>query len=172
MYRQTQVVRGRKRGPGFTLVEAVIALAILQLAVLGILYTLAAGAQQSHAGDQTWRASALAADLMQEIVRLNYQDPSYPGDFGPHDNETTRSSYDDIADYNGYADGPTALAQLSGAAYPADFAGYRRSVVVANTTLTLTSIGRTVTGRTITITVTEPEGQTFQLVRFVANPAQ
>ncbi len=172
MYRQTQVVRGRKRGPGFTLVEAVIALAILQLAVLGILYTLAAGAQQSNAGDQAWRASILGVDLMQEIVRLYYQDPKFPSDFGPHGNEKTRNSYDDIADYNGYTDGPTGLTQLSGAAYPSGFSGYTRRVAVQDTTMTLTSIGRTVTGRAVTVTVMQPDGQTWQMVRFVANPTQ
>lgn len=157
---------------GFTLVEALIALAILETAVLAVVYTMTAGAKQTVAGDQVWRAGWLAEDLMEEIVCLDYADQVSPTSFGTEAGESARADFDDIDDYNGFAESTGKLTRLSGGAYADEFQIFSRSVSVVNTTQTLTDIGVDVYGRTVTITVTKPSGETWQLQRFVANPSQ
>jgi len=72
----------RFRRRGITLVETLIASTILASASLTVTYAVVAGQTQARSSESILRAVDLAEDLMDEILRLPYDDPngaSLPG---------------------------------------------------------------------------------------------
>jgi Tfp pilus assembly protein PilV len=119
-----------RRGPSFTLVEAVISIAVVAVMLTAALS--AAGAAKlaqlrtAHAG----RAALLAEALMAEILRQDYAEPTDAPAFGREVGEEAgcRSAYDDVDDYAGWSASPP---ESKNGQPLAGVSGWRRAVAVA-----------------------------------------
>ena len=102
-----------KSPPGFTLVEALIAVTILGFAVAGITMLLMAGMNQNYLASRYMLAGNLAHDLMDEVLAKPFYDPESPQNLtpGPEPGETSRALLDNVDDYDGLVE-PTGAMQL------------------------------------------------------------
>ncbi|GIW92504.1 MAG: hypothetical protein KatS3mg110_0545 [Pirellulaceae bacterium] len=109
--RQGPTIPSRTAGSGFTVVEALVAMALAGLVASSLLlsaYTGATGALESY---ETLVASAIAEQLMAEITGQPYREKgqsAYQWPLGPETNDGSpvrpgaRSHFDDMDDYAGY----------------------------------------------------------------------
>ncbi|MBN2129398.1 MAG: type II secretion system protein [Sedimentisphaerales bacterium] len=117
----------RNMGPpahdaAFTIVEAVISTIIVAFMLVAALSTVGASRCVQQETSLADRGRQLAESLMAEILRQDYQDTGKPISFGPEADESTatRTDFDDVDDYNGWAASPptakdgTVLANASG----------------------------------------------------------
>lgn len=140
---------------GVTLIELIVAMVIISIAVGGVLLVL--NYTTRHSADPVLRhqAIAIAEAYMEEITLKSYSDPD--GD----ETGESRSSYDDVDDYNGLDD--HGAVDQSGV----DVGGlgnYR--VQVAVNTEDFGPDGEKVTGLKIDVTVTDPAGESFTLTGY------
>ena len=119
----------RSRRPShraFTLTEALIASVVLAISVLGIGSVLAASSSQSDTTVEATTTAALGRQLLEEIAAKPFPIAGVTTAVGWSGGNRIRSTYDDVADYDGYTDSSPFTA-LSGVAIPT--AGtYTRSV--------------------------------------------
>ena len=150
-----------KKKRGFTAIEALVAAAILAIVTAAVSGALMAGRAQTRLARDTLSASFLGQSLMDEIMRLPYNDPS------PGQTMTTRSTFDHISDFGGYSDGPGGLTDQLGNAYTDangndNFPGFSRAVTMTQVSNAPTGWGRTLNGLLVTVTVTK---DSVELVR-------
>jgi prepilin-type N-terminal cleavage/methylation domain-containing protein len=101
MRQHTRTSRSTRRG-GFSLIEVVIATAILGTAVLGLFYAQHAFHASNGEAAETSTALGLANQLREMTLTLPLQDPINPtGSFGPEPDETEVAHYDDVDDFDG-----------------------------------------------------------------------
>jgi prepilin-type N-terminal cleavage/methylation domain-containing protein len=96
--------RGRR---GFTLLEALLASAILAMVVSAMVMPFAAGAQNDRASACQALAVTLAQDLMEEVLSRPLDDPDGAARTpGPDVGETigNRATFDNVDDYDGYVE--------------------------------------------------------------------
>ncbi|HQT26062.1 MAG TPA: prepilin-type cleavage/methylation domain-containing protein, partial [Burkholderiales bacterium] len=131
--------------------ELVVFIVVVSLAVVGVLslFSLAVG----HSSDPLMRkqAVAIAESLLEEIELKNYSPGGYSG--------PDRSRFDDVSDYAGYA--ATGIYTVDGSAI-AGLASYSVSVSIQQNQ-PLGPPGFTVNAALISVTVTDPQGNTFTL---------
>lgn len=145
-----------------SLIDALLAMTILAVVMLGVTYATTAGHQHLQHGDAALRSVRLAEQLMEEIISRPYH-----GSGG-----TARSTWV-IADYDGFTEQPGNLRDFAGEACDAEDQRFGRSVGVEPVTHTLAGLGGfTVSGLRITVTVTSPRGQQQAIQRFVPEPMQ
>ena len=159
--------RVRVRSAGLSLVEAMMALAVLSVAVLAVNYAVVAGQVHARTGDESMRAMDLAQDLMEEILALPYQDPDGSSVLGPEVSETNRSSFDNNDDFHGYAEAAGTLADFAGNLYGAEVQSFTRSVSITSASESVSAFGISITGLSVTVTVTDSDGRTSTITRFV-----
>lgn len=167
---------------GFTLIELVVFIAVIGIALGGVL--LAVNQASSRSADPLIqiRAAELGQAYLDEILPKKYdqhtgndgQTPrcgsSDPGSqpcsatLGPESGET-RARYDDVDDYNGLSDDPPLDAE--GNARPG-YAGYRADVSVAYAGSELPNLGNGDAKR-ITVTITTPQGESFAFAAYRTN---
>ena len=101
-------------GRGFTLVEALLAAAILAMAITAIVMPFTAGAQNEQSDARRILSASLAQEMMEEILTTPFYDPS--GFFvpGPDADETSRALYDAIDDYHGHDEWEGQIASIEG----------------------------------------------------------
>jgi len=107
----------RRRGPahmgahgqqhGFTLVEAIIAIVVLGLGLSGLLAAFATVGRHSADPVIAKQMAALAQEMMEEISLKPYAAASNSAPSG-----CARDTYNDVADYNGYAS--TGICTIDG----------------------------------------------------------
>ena len=116
------------RRPGFTLVEALMSALVVSVMLTAALAAVGASARAQAAGARQWRARAIAASLLSEIVHLPYADPEDAGGslLGPDSGEM-RAVFDDVDDYAGLVE--STVTFKDGRALE-DAAGWSRSVAV------------------------------------------
>lgn len=137
----------------FTLLEAVVALALLSLSVLALTQAVSAGQMQSQESQKQVLASMAAADALSEITSLPYAS---------------------IAPLNGETQAVGQMRARDGAAYPSTYwALGRRIAAVPATTTVSTGPGQTVTipGVQVTATVSDARRDVVSLSVFIAEPA-
>lgn len=147
---------------GFTAIEALVAATILAILTAAVSGALAAGRAQSQLARDTLSASFLAQSLMDEIMRLPFDDPAGYSSMGPEGGET-RSTFDNVDDYSGYADGPGnvpdagqtlhPITDLAGNPYPDTYQGFVRTVTMTAVATSPTGWSRTLTGLLVTVSV-------------------
>ena len=98
-----QRLPGRLRA--FTAFEVLLATAILAFISIAVSSAVMAGRQQTSNAQYAMYGSVLAQELMEEILRLPYNDPSGVNTIGPDSGETSRTQYNAQDDYSGYTDG-------------------------------------------------------------------
>lgn len=134
-------------GRGFTLVEMVMAIAIIAVAVGGVMLVFVVALRHSADPQRQQQAVAIAEGYLDEILSRRYDDPD-----GVTSVESSRALYDDIGDYAGLADTPprdqdgNVLAGLE---------SYRVEVSV-QPAAAFGPAGQTVTARRIDVRVLSP----------------
>lgn len=86
---------------GFTLAEAMMAVAVLGIAAASVLLPFISGAALRAEGVNRTLAARLASDLMEQILRLPFHDPNDKNSYslGPESGD-----FDNIDDYDGYTE--------------------------------------------------------------------
>lgn len=115
------LVRRADRGRGetvarrqaFTLIEGLIASLILAVGVMGVAATLSASASQARALATDTTAQMLARELMEEVAAKPFAAPATNDAAGYKLGNTSRATYDNLSDYDGYSDA-TPLKSLNG----------------------------------------------------------
>ncbi len=153
---------------GLTLVECLLATAVLAFAVGAVSPAVVAGQMQTADALHRARALQLAEALMDEVLRLDYSDPDGT------DGEVGRANFDDLDDFDGFSEATGTLADAGGTAYAAPLQEFSRlvSVVPANggSGISVTGFGNPLPGLTTTVTVQDTAGATWTLTRFRAQP--
>lgn len=119
---------------GFTLIEALVASVILGFAITAIAAALMAGARQNSASVQYTVAVNLAQSLLDEILARPFSDPQAPSSFslGPDTGEFARERFDNVDDYDGYAEPSGGLKSPNGTVLDdPTLTGFSRSVSAA-----------------------------------------
>ena len=86
---------------GFTIVEGLIASAVLAMAVTAIIAPFATAARCQHESARTAVATFLAQEMMEEILTRPFYDPDGDSDLGPESGEDDRTEFDNVDDYDG-----------------------------------------------------------------------
>ncbi|MCH7595424.1 MAG: hypothetical protein IID35_02600 [Planctomycetes bacterium] len=140
--------------PAFSLVETALSILLVGGLVVAALNTVGASVAGREFTRNRGRGDLLAHHLMSEILRQSYQEPVDTPTMGRESGESggSRSSYDDVDDYDGWASSPPE--EKNGSAL-ADLTGWERSVVVEFVDPNvLTTVSATETGvKRITVTV-------------------
>jgi prepilin-type N-terminal cleavage/methylation domain-containing protein len=161
----------KPRRRGFTAFEVLMATAILAFISISVSSALMAGRQQTTNAQNTIYASFLAQELMEEITRLPYTDPTGSTTLGPDSGETSRTLYNCQNDYSGYTDGygtsSSSITDLAGNAYPTAYQNFKRTVTMSATSYSPTGWNRTVSGLMVTVTVTRDNAAYATLEQFV-----
>ena len=160
---------GRDRG--LTLVESMMALAVLSFAVLAVNFAVVAGQTHARAGDSSIRAIELAQDLLEEILALPYDDPDGASTLGPEAAETSRLSFDNADDFHGYSESPGSITDFTGNAYPGDAQAFTRSVAIATSNEFVTDLSTAIAGLTVTITVMDDQGRSWAITHYIPEAA-
>lgn len=161
------------RHRGLTLVECLLASAVLALAVVAVTQAVVAGQMQTAEALRRARALGLGEALTDEVLRLPYTDPDGPG------GEVGRENFDNLEDFNGFSEAAGALRDARGTSNPASlydapFQEFSRtvSVVPANggSGVSVTGFGNPLLGLMVTVTVQDAAGEKWTLTRFRAQP--
>ncbi len=102
-------MRSTQTQHALTLVETVVATAVLALVMVAALNTIGATARSRLSNRDRSHAMLLAQDLLAEIAELPYTDPESPGGaIGVESGEgtTDRADFDDIDDYHNWTADP------------------------------------------------------------------
>ncbi len=162
----------RQRG-GFTLPEVLMASAILAFAVTAIGYAISTGQAQTYNALHELRALSLAEAMMEEIVAKPYFDPDGAAATpGPDGGESLRAYFDNCDDYDGLTEPLGEVTDADGEAYPSSFASFGRSVTAVYESMNFASMGGSIDGLTVTVTVTDHRGRTWQAIRFIPEPTE
>ncbi len=157
---------------GFTLLECLMAAAVLALAVAAICQAIVAGQMSTYDALYNERAVGLAESLMEEILALPYDDPGGATVAGPEAGEVNRAAFDNIDDFHGYEEDAGEQEDAAGDEYGETFQGFARSVTAAYGNVFVTAFNRNVAGLTITVTVTDDAQRSWSIVRFVPEPVE
>jgi len=108
------IARPRQHTEGFTLAEALLAAAVLSMTVAAILIPFTVAAVNQHADARITTATLLAEEIMEEILAKPFHDPNGPSLPGPEAGELSRSQFDNIDDYHGYAEAEGNIVSSGG----------------------------------------------------------
>ena len=152
---------------GFTLLESLVAAAVLGAAVVGVAAPLLASHQQSQAAQQTGMAIAIARQLLEEIAARPFAEPDGSTHLGPESGETTRAAYDNADDYHAYEDSTPALKSIDGSTLIVAGETYKRSVSVQYRSGRSGPTANTGDYALVTVSVLEPCGRVVRLARLI-----
>jgi MSHA pilin protein MshD len=156
MYSEARVhVKANQRHQsGVTLIELILSMVIISIALVGIFSVINLTVKQSADPIVQYQAIAIAEAYLEEIQLQSYNDPN-----GTNVGET-RSSFDNVADYNGLND---VGAHNQQGALLTNLSAYNVSVAIVDQTVT----GLTV--KKITVTVSSPSTPSLSLVGYRFN---
>ena len=103
-----------ERGRGFTLIEALMASAVLAMAITAITMPFAAGAKNEQVDARQTVAVGLAQEMTEEILSKPFDDPNQTSTPGPEPAETSRRRFDNVDDYDGYSEAPGGIEDVNG----------------------------------------------------------
>jgi len=160
-----------RRPAGFTLLEVLIASSILAFTTLALVQAVSAGQSQTLDALRRARGTALAEAMLEEVLSKPYADPEGETTLGPDAGESARDDFDNLDDYHGHSEAAGAVADAAGAAYPAAYQRYTRSVTVEQETIDIAALGGARAGMRVTVTVAETvdgaQGRAWVVTRFV-----
>jgi MSHA pilin protein MshD len=138
---------------GFTLVELIISMVVVSIALGGVLMVMNYTVRHSADPMLQHQALAIAESYLEEVLLQSFNDPD--GGIEPN-----RGLFDDVGDYNGL-NNDGAHDQAGNAILGLE--AYRVRVIVDNLAI------NGITGRRVTVTVTDPAGNDLSLSGFKAN---
>lgn len=171
MRQQRLTFQRRAYRAGFTLIEALIASAVLAFIVAALTQAIVAGQMQSADAIENLRGLTLAETLMEEILSKPYSDPEGASVIGPEAGETARALYDNADDYHNFTQTAGTVSDAAGVLYASAYQRYSRSVTCTYTTATLTTPEAAIAGLSITVTVTSANGKSWSVTRFRMEPS-
>jgi MSHA pilin protein MshD len=160
----------RSRQHGLSLVEVLIASAILAFAVAAITQAISSGQMQTAEALHNVRAMALVEAMLEEIESKPYADPEETGAAGPEAGESDRDDFDNADDYHGYTETTGNCVDADLAAYGGRFDVFARAVTCVYGTETIAAFGGAINGLHVTVTVTDTRSQTWTSTRFIPEP--
>lgn len=116
-----------RRARGFSLVEAVIATAIVGGLLVAALTAVGATARARQINTDNEMANRLAKDLLEEVVAKPYFDPQGSAALGRESGESNRTMFDDVDDYEGWTDDPPTTPDARSVTTQK---GWKREVIV------------------------------------------
>ncbi len=141
------------RCDAYTLIEVLIAVAVLSFSVAAITQAIVAGQMQTYEALKQTRGLALMEQLEGQVLSTDY---------------------DEVVTFDGYCDGQGSDEQIvndEGEYFPAAFQSYTRSVDVLATSVQTNFAGEQ-SGLMVRLTVKEGSGgRTWEVVRFIPEPA-
>jgi len=155
---------------GFTLVEGVVASAVLAIAVVALGASLSAGHMASYEFAQGRRATRLAEELLEYVLSLPYYDPDETSAPGPEVGEVDVRFFDNIDDFHGYVEAAGCLKDMAANDYPAEYQQFTRSVTVEAGAELLSGLGDPIPGLIVRVEVRSLRGGVWEVTRFVATP--
>lgn len=167
-----------KRKRALTLFEAMLSASILAIVAVVASQAIVAGQMQTYDALHRQRALTLADSLMDEILRLPYDDPDGESTPGPESGESTRTAFDNIDDYHGFSESGSltvaagTLKDATDTAYADPYQFFTQSVTVAANTQSIASLGGSITGQLVTVTISDDSGQSWSVESFVPQPAE
>ena len=102
-------VFGGRHPIGITLLETLLAAAVLAMAAAAVIMPFAAGAQCTAEDARLTLGVSLAEGLTEEILSKPFRDPE-----GSEAGETGRSDWDDMPDYHGYSESEGNIVGFDG----------------------------------------------------------
>ncbi len=91
-----------------------MAAGLLAISITAITMPFTAAAMAEMEDAKRTIASALAREMMEEILALDYYDPDGPTLPGPESDEMSRSDFDNLDDYDGYTEPAGEVRGLGG----------------------------------------------------------
>lgn len=171
-----KILRQRLTRRGLSLAEVAVCTLLVGVLMVASLSTVESSLHTWRAASGSSDGSALAKQLLDEIMLLTYaEDVGTGNNYGPEAGETTspatRSRFDDLDDFDDWTASPPQDAAgnpLSG------YAGWTRSVVVRKLDSDGEVVGDNATDhglRQITVTVTSPDGNVTSVVGWRSSEA-
>jgi MSHA pilin protein MshD len=147
---------------GVSLVELIMFIVIISISLTALLSVLNV-TTKGNVNPLLYKQSlAVAESLLEEIQLQNFSNPV--GGFAGAATQANRASFDDIFDYNGFK--TTGVYPADGSATGVTgLGGYNVSVAVA----TVAWVAVATDAAQITVTVTDPSGQSLQAVGYRTN---
>ncbi len=164
-----QAVRSRQAA-GLTLMEVMFALLVLSFAVAALTQAIVSGQSHTYEAMHASRAITLAEAMIDEILSKPYDDPDGHITAGPDNGESKRDKFDCADDYDGYIETFGGIEDQAGELYPELYQDFSRSVTVDYVTETLDDLGGDHNGMSVTVTITDRNGRTWTLSRFIQEP--
>lgn len=140
---------GALRG-GFTLLESLIASAVLSLIVLAVGAAVTAGQQASFEARNAVLAAMAGDDLLSDLAALDYED---------------------LADFDQFQQPVGTIATLGGRTYPASYGALGRSVVVEQVLLEEPETGARIRGMRLVVHVFDARRIVSTVETFRPEPA-
>ena len=148
----------RQRG-GFTLLEAMMASAILFAVVVSVTMAMTSGQQHAQEAKQRIAASIAAEELMGRIVALDIDDSA------------TRKWYDDVSDWNDFREWPGEMVDGNGDDFGPKYRNIGRTVTVLDVSRQVPELSVNVNGKLIQVRAYDASQRTLvELERFVPEP--
>ena len=157
--------RLRWRRSGLTLVEVAVSTLLVGLVLVGSLKVVGGVLRTRMAAEQIHDGTALAQDLMNEILSQEYEEPTELLGFGVELSESSsnRSSWDDVDDYHGWSASPPRLKDNT---VLSEYTGWNRSVQVRRVKVDNPHANSFLDEglKRIVVTVTAPDGAQTKLI--------
>ena len=155
---------------GFTLVEVLVASAILATTAAAVASAIMAGQMLTYEALHHQRATALTEALTEEILARPYNDPDGDVVPGPDAGESGRSDFDAADDFHGFSETAGSLADAQGTLLPDTHQIFSRSVTAVYESRTVGGFSDPIPGLTIQLAVQDQRGTTWTLTRFITEP--
>lgn len=142
----------RAASRGFSLIELVVFIVVVAVGLAGVLSVMNRSASASADPMVRKQVVALAESVLEEVLQKEFADPDGV------DGETTRQTFDNVADYNG-------KTQAIFTDWPSGLSSYQVAIVVTDTTL---GGATTTAAKKVVVTVTGG-GQSIALTGYRTN---
>ncbi|MDO9048124.1 MAG: hypothetical protein Q7U66_10350 [Methylobacter sp.] len=147
---------------GISLIELILFIVIVSAALAGLLSVMNVNTRSSVDPLIQKQALAIAESLLEEIELQDFSNPA--GGFSGAAIQANRASFDDVMDYNNFA--TTGIFPADGSTTGVTgLANYNVSVAVT----TIAWVAGAADAVQITVTVTDPSGQSIQAVGYRVN---
>ena len=146
---------------GLTVIETLLAITVLEVAVLAVSFAVVAGRDRAVAADGAMRGVDVAEHLLEHVLAVPYQDPDGASTLGPEIGETGIDAFDNADDFHGYTD------QVGDP--PGTPGGHRftRTVMMTVGTETVTGLDVPISGLVVTVTTVDDAARSWSITRFI-----